>query len=716
MYSNYSYLGKYASKEKKQPEPKVESENYIIKAINQIQSNLGLYNKISQLSSVCCDCWDKLLEYNIPEINIVLTITCQILDNKAPNSISVVPYKNNLYYYFNTQYAIVSEINKNVIIKKITEESIRKKFEKLFNIIYDYLETNKHDISVIYIYLCYIARNNANINNLLISFPDFISNTATNQTCIRSFSNQFIYKLYNHTAMISFNGYNEMFPFNLDFFIRHMYISIESQYEEDVTTFISLLKKHIKTSCINHSTPQSTIYYDIYKSGVMTQNYKLEVQNSTCILKSISDSINEQSNHTLEPFRPICLYNNSALHTVVNNHSPKTLYTYLISMCSNKPTLDTIIKIITTSLMSINIKRKVAIITCNEKNVDSVKMFFKKILTINDNTYKAVIDEGFDAINLNKPGFKEELRALNYSNAKALFLSNTREKFSVNKLSGIIEKAKPLLMQTFIFQLDTIESTFSQKDCLHLDLSRWIPPENCTFSDNDALWAKIYLPIYGLHILFKDRKNTNKFDFPDVFESKKIIFEERDNIIQKLCSDFIGRYFVSADKAQKRKHERKAAIQDIKKQNPGCTDEIIIKQLDKSLEFSTFDEDFETYTQLYLDTQCSSTVIEQYKITVTDIKKCLIDKQTFRHCEVSVMYTGKNYFKKMGFKYLSLIEPWEITKQKMLDNRIQPEENDVTSNDMEIAIQKLIDILPSVIDMKPLSQCVPFQGRLVTSD
>lgn len=271
-------------------------------------------------------------------------------------------------------------------------------------------------------------------------------------------------------------------------------------------------------------------------------------------------------------------------------------------------------------------------------------------------------------------------------------------------------------MQTFIFQLDTIESTFPQKDCIHLDLSKWIPPENCTFSANDALWAKIYLPIYGLHILFKDRKNTNKFDFPDIFESKKTIFEDRDNVIKKMCSDFIKRYFVSVDEALKRKKNRRAAIREIRSKNPGCTDELIIKQLDKSLEFSTFGEDFETYAKLYLDTQYTPSLLEQYNITAEDIKDCLKNMKTFKYDDVYMTHTGKSYERKAGFYYLSLIEPWEITKQRMLDTHVQPEENDVISNDMNMAIQKLIDILPSVVDMKPLSKCVPFLVRLVTSD
>lgn len=401
MNSNYSYLGKYASKEKKQSEQKVDSQNYIIQGINQIQSNRDLYDRLSRLYSVYCDCWNKLAVCDIPEINAMLTISYQALSNDVNPNLCMVPYKNNLYYYINNPRSIVSEINKTIIIKKITEESIKKQFEQLFDAIYKYLELNKNNnLSVIYIYLKYIARENVNIYKLLISLPQLVPTITEKQPYIKNAFEHFIYKLYNHTPMVSFNGYNEMFPFNLDFFIRHLDISIEKQYEEDITTLISLLKKYIKTSCINHSTPQSTIYYDIYKSDFMPQNYKLELKNSNCILKSIFDSINEPLNHTLEPFRPMCLYDDSTLHTVVNNHTPKALYTYLTSMCNNKPTLDTVVKIITTSLMSINIKRKVAIITCNEKNVDSVKMFFKKILTINDNTYKAVIDEGFDAINL----------------------------------------------------------------------------------------------------------------------------------------------------------------------------------------------------------------------------------------------------------------------------------------------------------------------------
>lgn len=84
----------------------------------------------------------------------------------------------------------------------------------------------------------------------------------------------------------------------------------------------------------------------------------------------------------------------------------------------------------------------------------------------------------------------------------------------------------------------------------------------------DLLWGRLYLSVYGLHLISSERNNKNKFEIKYTHTENKSIFGEmyQNEIIKEISEKFITRCFVSAEEAEIRKKEILAYINKIKMQ------------------------------------------------------------------------------------------------------------------------------------------------------
>lgn len=365
-----------------------------------------------------------------------------------------------------------------------------------------------------------------------------------------------------------------------------------------------------------------------------------------------------------------------------------------------------------TLIFTIN-KRQIIVVSCDKNNISAAKDFFKKIICSEEVFCTPVIDKDYDIKQFKSKKFKDGLCKLKYTKSRAVFINNFEEKISRDVKYNLTQVMQKSNVQIIIFQTLRNVDYISIDDLIHINLSDWRPEDNINaLGEVGALWAKLYLSVYGLHLLFKARKNEFRFSLAeDTIESEDAVSaEEQQKMIEKISKEFIKRCFVSRKIAEKRATERRNEISKIRKDNKNVSDDTIREILSKKPLFSTYVGEFLIYANVYLETQYPRSLISKYNITSQTIANYIrtddkLQKEfpctplNIRHTE----YTNNPDVadKPLDFDKLSLKETWNVMEVKLRATNV----NTITEIDEGIQkkLHKLFEVLPKTIDFKPLS-------------
>ena len=194
-------------------------------------------------------------------------------------------------------------------------------------------------------------------------------------------------------------------------------------------------------------------------------------------------------------------------------------------------------------------------------------------------------------------------------------------------------------------------------------------------SVEDCCWTRLYLSLYGLHLILEKQKSVHNFDlgcqltpisrYDDPTSTRK-------NIIENIKNSFISEYFLSKQENEKRKSERAKRILELKKEHGKSESarSIIILELSKTPLYTTRDE-LERYIEKYLETQFKPTFLSANNISCKDILKSV--QSEYAYTKTNIEYTMIKKYR--VFKDLSLKEPWLKTKAKMEQTNINTAED-----------------------------------------
>ena len=634
-------------------------------------------------------------------------------------------YNNNVYYFINNNILTSRSLSKNEVLKNISKTEHILAFEKAYNIFCKFLEAfTRDDESKTMKYFMYFIANykvdkkQPTPDSIWGYLPDpyFAFGISEKITFIPSTNHQANYILIDKESKILFN--HDMYSVGSCFFNNFLQLKIKEKDKKAFNNMLILISKIVGKRCKNFSKPSYTIHYDIYDLNNYT--YKLQFENSTVDITIndrtfVPDNLTEHQHWN--PFRPIGILNSKILQTVTDNYNPETLYQYLHSMAFDAldpHQIDNISKMLTMTLMTSHDEHKVVIVTCNSNNISDIKKFFTGIICSEEAHNLSVIDMNIDIKEITHKDFKNNLCQLSCTNTRAIFFDHFDDKLTKGTLTNLIQAQKDTHMQIMVFQTSRDVSYISNDNFIHINLSDWKKREDIHELDNyNALWGRLYLSLYGLHLIFKEKKD--KYRFP--LAGENLIIEDsvsiivRDEIVANIANEFIEKCFIDIDEAKKRKKERRKEIAKIKKENPGASNDTIERLINKTPLFSTYDEDFKVYADTYLDTQCPKSVVSAHTITNKDIKKYIMKnyKKTFKHTQINAMYTGHDN-KAMGFQYLSLKEPWEITEKQLMETNINKTPD--IDEQIQTKLKNLIEVLPKTIDFSKLIATPPPSIRI----
>lgn len=398
---------------------------------------------------------------------------------------------------------------------------------------------------------------------------------------------------------------------------------------------------------------------------------------------------------------------------MVNNYRPQLLYSVLLSIARDTfdfKQVNNISKALAMTFVAKISKRPIVVVSCSDTNIVQAKELFKQIICSGENNYLFVVDMGYTLKNMTHKKFEQNIFKMDGTKIKAFFIDNFEDKVPANikeKIIDILKDAENI--QFFIFQTSKNVDYISTDNLIHINLSDWNCLDNSFLLDtSNALWGRLYLPIYGLHLIVKERKSKQQFLLAEspIEDIEEDIFDgmDKDKIIKKISEDFISQCFVSKEEAIERKRKRKKDIATIKTENPAFTDEYIKKQLGDQPLFSTPKDKFLEYANVYLNTQYPQNILKKYDIkdeTIFEYIKSTYE-DIFSYEPLNLRYTGWNQDRPMGFQLLSIKSPWKEIEKELQESSV----NKIIGDDEKIEKQlhNLIEILPKTIDLKPLSR------------
>ena len=713
-----SYLGDPNVKQTATPKPFAYAELF-----NELKHTTKLYNSNNDFIDFI-EAYNYVIRCNIYEHSTWQVQTFISLAEQFAKERIV----NGLYAFKDTIFQCTIEHNMfnpiafdiNNVTNDVDGDNNKKALNKLYKSFYNELEKiGKEDIYTMCLKYYLFFSNNAikypALNNLLWCFPDihyFIDNNI--YTYIPSYDWQIYYFTSKNKSYVSV--YGDILKLDIDFYCKFCGINIPEKYMSDLKNLINIMSKGISTNCCEPPQPDTTFYYCVYTDFFdgnppleVRHMHKLEFSNESV---KLSDCENLQQSGKIKTFKSIDLFENGCLYDMVNNYRPKLLYSVLLSIA--RDTLDfnqvgNISKALAMTFVAKISKRPIVVVSCSDTNIVQAKEFFKKIICSGENNYSFVVDMGYTLKDITHKKFEQNLFKMDNTKIKAFFIDNFEDNVSANikeKIIGILNNVKNI--QFFIFQTLKNVDYIPTDNLIHINLSDWNCLDNPFSLDTpNALWSKLYLPIYGLHLIFRERKSKQQFllSGSPIEGTEEDVFTgmSRDEIIKKISDDFINRCFVSREEAEERKQKRKSEIAAIKAKNSNCTDEYIKEKLGDQPLFSTPIDKFLLYAETYLNTQYSNNTLAKYNITKETIKKYIKNsyKETFNYHTANLSYT--EYTDRVqAFQFLSIKKPWSELEKELRESSV----NKVIDNDEKIEkqLQNLIDSLPKTIDLKPLSR------------
>lgn len=620
---------------------------------------------------------------------------------------STTAFKGSLYYCMKLDIYNAHTLRKNDVLKGITENKDKEELVKLYDTLCNFLELISTNTIIKYImFFSSNSQTKYDMADLLLFLPNiYILLNAQEYTFILSLNQSVRYISFENQAYALYC--DELFKFDVDFFAKCLRIPIPAKFKSDLNNMINIMSDEIIQRCKKVSKPEPTIYYNVYQSPSTVSNhiFKLSFDNN-CI--SISKCSNALETDKIEPFRPICIRDSNVLFQVVNGYKPNTLYKYLLSIAmdsSDFAQINNISKALAMTMISSISKRQIVVVSCNDNNILQAKEFFCRLIRSEEADNISVINNDDDIKQLSYKNFRNTLNKISYTKTRAVFINNSKDSVTDGTKEKLLQILSETNVQIFIFQTSKKIDYIPADRLIHINLSDWeLKNDISCLVSGDLLWGRLYLSVYGLHLIFNERNNKNKFGIKDVSAENDVVFEgmDQDEIIKKISDEFITRCFVSKEEAEVRKKERHAYIDKIKKENTDWSDELIKNRLEQQPLFSTYNSDFLEYANVYLATQYYKNEINKYNITSKTIKKYVKDnyKETFPYSTLNISYTKYNERKK-GFDKLSIKRPWvEIEKQLKETNVNNPIGTD---KKIELQLSNLIEALPYTIDFRHLS-------------
>lgn len=497
------------------------------------------------------------------------------------------------------------------------------------------------------------------------------------------------YGVVNGEAVIYYN--DDLYELNTDTLIRLLYIKCKNP--DILNKYTRCLKKEIKELCIDYPLkdsennrplfryllPGEKKYVLTSKQGKLIWDDNVAVAFFKPIITSADDLVKIQSGCTLQT---LC----KSLQVISNNN-----YTIVKQFA----------KLFADCLLPYPQSRKLYVINAKDEcDIDIIKRFIKHVLSYN-NGYTCVIDKDLTINDVCKS--YELFDELKYTRIYALLInSRSTELTAVKKIQlfhlatrtsnkskgSTINNIQPILFQTAGRSPDFLAPGYIE----YIDISNSKLDERInTLSSEECCWTRLYFSLYGLHLIFENQKSKLDFDLGFELEIPKtktnyskepFYYANREEYISNLTSEFLDRYFVTAEEAATRKSERRNRIIELKKQYKGSSDlfNILTEELSRYPLFGSPKEDLNIYIETFLSTQCKSSLVKQNNVQVEDIYQAIESTKRFKTGEVNAQYAGQEYGKKLGrgFQNLSLKEIWPITKAKMEQTNVNTiEEPDI---------------------------------------
>lgn len=663
-----------------------------------------LFNKLEKAYTDCitnCSC----ATFN-QSAQLLIHVTYSGICN-VTSDYFITAFKGSMYYCLKYDIYSSNILHKNDVLKGITDNKDKENLNKLYNTLYSFLEfISNNEIIKYTMFFSSNSQFEPSLKNLLLCLPNISVTLSThNQTFISSLNGAIRYILFGNKAHALYC--DEIFKFDVELFTKYLQIPVPDKFKNDFNNMINIMSNEIIQRCKKISKPDPTIYYNIYQLLTTDPNHIFKLNfNNNCI--SISECSNILESDKIEPFRPISITDSNVLSRVVNGYNPETLYKCLLSIAqdsSDFTQIDNISKALATTLISSISKRQIVVVSCNNNNIVQAKEFFHRLICSEEYRNISVVDNDYDIKQLNYKNFRNILDKISYTKTRALFVNNSEDNVADVTKEKLLKTSNETNVQIFVFQTSRNVDYIPADKLIHINLSDWELKNDisCIVSD-DLLWSRLYLSVYGLHLIFNERNNKNKFGIKDVSVENDVMFEgmDQDEIIKKISDEFITSCFVSKEEAEIRKGERRKYINNIKEENINWSSELIKNRLEQQPLFSTYESDFLEYADIYLATQYYKNEINKYNITSKTIKKYVKDnyKETFPYITLNLLYT-KYPNRQQGFSMLSIKSPWkEIEKQLKETNVNNPIGID---KQIELQLNNLIEALPNTIDFRHLS-------------
>ena len=715
-----NYLGDPNVKQAAAPKPQVQAEFF--NKLKQVEKLYKSNNDFIKAYNDVIDC--NIYEHSTQQAQMFINLAEQFAKEGIVHGLYA--FKDTIFQCtieHNMFNPIVFDINN--VTNGVDGDNNKKALNKLYKSFYNELEKiGKEDIYTICLKYYLFFSNNAFkypvLNKLLWRFPnvEYFANNLINNY-IPSYNKHICYFSSKNTSYVSV--YGDILKLDIDFYCKFLGINIPEKYISDLKKMINVMTKVIQNHCCEPPQPDTTFYYCVYTdylnenlSHEMRHMHKLEFSNKSVRL---TDCENLQQSGKIQMFNSIDMIENGCLHDVVNNYNPQLLYSVLISIVrytSDFGQVDNISKALAMTFVAKISKRPIVVVSCSDTNIVQAKELFKQIICSGENNYLFVVDMGYTLKNMTHKKFEQNIFKMDDTKIKAFFIDNFEDKVPANIKEKIIDILKDAgNIQFFIFQTSKNVDYIPTDNLIHINLSDWNCLDNSFLLDtSNALWGRLYLPIYGLHLIFKERNSKRQFllaesPIEDIKEDiEEDIFDgmDKDKIIKKMSEDFISRCFVSREEAIERKRKRKKDIATIKTENPAFTDEYIKKRLGDQPLFSTPKDKFLEYANVYLNTQYPQNILKKYDIkneTIFEYIKSTYE-DIFSYEPLNLRYTGWNQDRPMGFQLLGIKSPWKEIEKELQESNV----NKIIGDDEKIEKQlhNLIEILPKTIDLKPLSR------------
>lgn len=565
-----------------------------------------------------------------------------------------------------------NDITQEILTKSDSE--LASCFEKFYDALYNYVDQFDF-LKDSLLYLWILRTNNHDTYNKLTQFHQLDPLQTIYGTK---------YRVINGKTVFLFD--DELYELNIDTLKR--LLKINNNSDDILNKYIKCLNKEIQLSCC--SIPLSKDIRPLFKYLYPGQKqYMLILDQGKASVSLHDDTIF---------YKPIHL-NESDLQAIRNGYTLDAICRCLQVISNNNYTIiAAFAKLLADCLLPYPQSKKIYVVNVkNECDIEIIKNFIKRILS-HGNGSTCVIDKNLTINEVCKNyALLDELK---YTRLYALFLEQGSSEINaqqmlliynlITKTSNNAKNSNKNNIQPILFQsTGEIPEFIKPKNIEYIDVSMSQLDEQINnLSSEECCWIRLYLSLYGLHLILKSQKSNLNFDLGcklEVSPTKKgfsetsIYCASREEFISCITSDFLERYFVSVEEAGRRKAERTKRIKDIKKQYKDSPNlyNILTEKLSAYPLFETTKNDLEIYIKTYIETQCESSLIIHFKVTEKDIYQKIISNEIYKVGEINAQYAGQDHGKKLGrgIQNLSIKELWPITKAKMEQTNINTAED-----------------------------------------